>query len=218
MHFTDFPQLLGRVWSAMFPRKEFPPLPDRQPRDHAIDALFDYLSLVEWRYTGEGGRTNGFTVPREQMFDDRPDDATGGKLPSFVIAAQKGSHQDQAPPLGPPVVFENTYDGDTVLVEIGTYIEVFRLEVWTASSVTRRAILAGLDLVMSPTGDQYGLELELPNYHGAVAWFGLNSTTRIENELVNRRRMAECEIELWVPVLQRVPAGLLTPRLIVEVE
>lgn len=218
MHYTDFPQLLGRVWSQLFPRKEFPGLPDRAPRDYAIEALFDYLALVEWRHTGEGGRTVGFTVPREQMLEERPDDSTAGKLPSFVIDAQRGSHVDKEPPLGPPVVFENTYDGETVLVEVGTYIETFKLEVWTASAITRRAILAGMDLVFSPTGDQYGLELELPRYHGAVAWFGFNSTARVENELVSRRRLGVCEVELWVPVLQRVPMGLLSPRLILEVE
>jgi len=219
MSHYDYPYILGRTWNLLFPRKPVPPPPAIQPRDHAIRALLDYLSLVEWRHEGrEPGSTVGFTIPRSRMHEEKVDDNTTAEFPYLCVDPKRGTWQDEAPPLGPPIVWENTYDGESVLVEFGLYKETFNLEVWASSPVMRRAVLAGMDVAFAPTGDFAGMSFTLPNYFGVWCWFGLESTTRFDDaNLASRRRYGVCEVELWVPMVQRVPIGYFQPRVRLKV-
>lgn len=219
MSHYDYANMLGRTWNLLWPRKPVPPMPAVQPRDHAIRALFDYLAMVEWRHEGPGGATVAFTIPRAHMLEEKADDMRTLELPFLVVDPKRGSQVEDKPPLGPPIVWENTYDGENVLIEIGLYRETFNLEVWASTPVARRAILAGMDIAFAPTGDFGGMSFTLPSYHGVWCWFGLNSTTRYDDAQVSsRRRYGVCEVELWVPLVHMVPIGFFKPRTMVHVD
>ena len=220
MSHYDYQHFLGRTWNLLFPHRPVPPMPTMQPRDHALRALFDYLSLVEWRHEGpRGGPPVGFSIPRNRMYEEKVDDNTTAEFPYLAADPKPGSWQDESPPLGPPIVWENTYDSEGVLVELGTYKETFDLQVWTSNAVMRRAILAGMDVAFAPTGDFAGMRLQLSNYFGTWAWFGLNGTTRFDDaNLASRRRYGVCEVEMWVPMLIKVPIGFFEPRVLVTVD
>lgn len=194
-------------------------MPAEQPRDYAIRCLFDYLAMVEWRHVGtSGGPPVGFTIPRANMHEEKVDDNTTMELPSLVVDAKRGSQVDDSPPLGPAVVCEDTFDGNDVLVEVGLYKEIFNLEVWAASTVKRKAILAGLDIAFAPVAEYAGLSLTIPDYYGIWCWFSLNSTTRYDDaQLGSRRRVGICEVELWVPLVFKVPIGFFNPRTLIKV-
>ena len=215
----DYANLLGWAWGRLWPKKTIPPMPAIQPRDHAIRALFDYLAMVEWRREGATpGSTVPFTIPRESMLEEKADDMTTLKLPCLVVDPKPGSQAEDKPPLGPPIVWENTFDGTNVLVEIGLYRETFNLEVWASSPAVRRAILAGMDVAFAPTGDFAGMSFTLPDYYGVWCWFGLNRTTRFDDAQVSsRRRYGVCEVDLWVPLVMSVPMGFFNPRVLVKV-
>ena len=218
MSYLDYANLLGWNWNKLLPRKPLPGMPPAAPRDHAIRALFDYLSLVVWRYE-TGDVSTEFTIDRNMMFEERPDDNTTMKLPCLVVDPQRGTHVDEKPILGPPAVHENRFDGKTALVEIGIYKETMHLEVWAASPTVRRAIVAGLDVALAPVASTWGLLLKLPNYFNSWAWFGLSATARLDDvQRESRRRYAVCEVDLWVPVLHQVPAGIFQPRVLSRID
>lgn len=221
MSHLDYQNLLGRTWDKLFPKLPLPGVPSAQPRDYALRVLFDYLAMVEWRHEGTNPTSNpvSFSIPRTRMFEEKPDDNTTKQVPCMVVDAKRGSHADDKPPLGPPIVHENTYDGKSVLIEIGLYKETFNLEVWASSAVVRRAILAGMDVAFAPTGDFAGMSFIMPDYYNVWCWFGLQSTTRYDDaQLASRRRYGVCEVELWVPLVHRVPVGFFQPRVKVEVD
>ena len=219
MSHYDFANLLGNVWGKLFPQPAYPPVPAAQVRDHAIRTLFDYLSMVEWRHEVKDGKSAAsFTIDRARMYPEKPDDNIDAKFDSFVVEAGRGTTQDDDPPLGPPVVWEETFAKDLVLVEIGMYRETFKLEVWSSNLVHRRAVVAGMDAAFAPSGDFNGLYLKLPTYYNLWAWFSLESTTRFDDiQRESRRRYAVCEIELWAPAVIQVPIGYADYRYLTRV-
>lgn len=187
----------GTVWPARPPR----PLLDKDAREHSLERLREFISLLVFRRTmAKNEAPKGFQIPKERIHVYQPDDPYDIELPAIAFVPGRGFHEEWG--LGPPRPIEDTADvfaPGTVLVQQSDYVEIFTIEVLSAKHATRRAIVAGLKQALRATDTSLSTDLSLPSYFDQIARFWLDESTYIdEPESVKNRRRAQMFVELRV--------------------
>lgn len=191
---------------------------DVQPgREESLEALGAYLLTATFLRQNEGGVPIAFKL--EAFSAEQPTSSTDLLFPSIGILPGKG---EKIPTGLTPYIEETTRDlfgVGTVLRSLATdYREVLQLEVWAASRAERRAILAGLDALFSPTEDVYGLRLRIPAFFNSVATFTPTGKQIDESTANTNRRKAMYEVELRYAEQHLVSYVPFTPSTVVDVE
>lgn len=192
----------GNVW----PPKPALPLPDKDPREHALERLREYICALEFMRTGDvGGKPIPFRLPLNTVFIAQPDSLVDLPLPGVGIVPGRGAHNTFG--LGPPEVRDETFNvfaPGTAVAQLGEYSEVITIEVWGSKIAERRALMAGLKQAFRASDSSTAIYLSLPSYFGSVASFELVESLYIDGDEVarNRRRghlflnMRVCELAL----------------------
>lgn len=168
------------------------PLPTKDARSYALEALRKFLSLVTFRREvapGETGRA--FRVPLAQIHTDMPDDLVDLNPPSIAFLPGAGTTDTMG--LNGPQILEESfglYGPGTALVRYGEYIEPFIIEVTATKKSPRRALVAGLETVLRIDSNDGCLQLALPEFFQGVAQFELTGKQYIDDSYAaqNRRR------------------------------
>jgi hypothetical protein len=213
--------LAGRsFFGRVNPRNKPRPLPAYDARTHALGRFADFLASLEWSRRGNVGEPDvSYRIPREDVYEDQPDDPANLNFPSLAFLPARGTHDQYT--LGPCDVIEESYGQfgkGTVLLLQGEYIELFMVEAWGSHVVERRSILAGIQAVIRMNERSNALQLSLPAYYNRVASFSLVDSTYIDDpDVVRGRRRGQVAIELRVPEVILVDAITMRPCLCVEV-
>jgi len=209
----------GDVWGPASP-----PMPDLDPREHALNALALFVSLLTFRReAGPGLPPTPFRVPLENIFVFQPDDVQNAAAPvlnSIAFLPGRGTHEPYG--LGPPVELDDTadvYRPQSVLVRKGDYTEIVGVEIVEAKHQFRRAVVAGLKEAFRQGDDSGALKLRCGRaYFDRVATFRLDESEYIADDDVGlNRRRAHLYILMQVPEVQLVSAVRLQPKVSVEV-
>jgi hypothetical protein len=205
-----FGRPIGEVW----PRRPDRPLADKDAREHALEQLRKFISLLVFRRTMEpGAPARGFRVPIDQIHVYQPDDAKLIKLPAIGFLPARGHHEEFG--LGPPQPIEETqdvYGPGTVLVYQSDYVELFTVEVFAAKHAIRRGVMAGLKDVLRACDSSAAIGLKLPGYYDRVARFWMPDSQYVqEPEIVKNRRRGQLFIELRVPEVRLVDYVTMRP-------
>lgn len=191
---------LGNVWPAM-PAQ---PLPDRDARDYALNALRKFFSyLVFQRTNAKNLPPISFQIPKDSIQIYQPDDIKNAPLPGIAFLPGRGVHDTYG--LGPPEVVEATAGiagPNTALVRSGVYNETITVEVWGSKIAERRAIVAGLKSAMRMSDRTSAIRLKVPDYFNQTATFSLSESQYVDGDEVSRNRrraflmldMSICEV------------------------
>jgi len=161
----------------------------------------EFLSLLTFNRAAEGSRVVPFTVPRDSIMIEQPDDIVDLKFPSIAFLAGTGTIDPLG--LGAPQLLEETLDryGDgTAIVLASEYSERFTLEMWASSRAERRALVAGTSVALRGIEESYALRLSLPDYFDQVAEFSLEESRLIDDpDAVRNRRRAHLLVNMRMP-------------------
>lgn len=214
-----------KVVSGTVQGKEIPgqrAFPATTPRKRALRALATYFSRLIFSREGDAPETppKRFRVPVTNIRMEQPDDVKEMRLPAIGIIPVPGLYgQEQG--LGPAQECEASFGvwaPNTVLLDLGVYVEEFVLETWSNYDPEREAMLAGLRVAMQPLEETSSLRLKLPNYYNLVASFDLVSGHAVDDvDVVRGRRRALPSILMRVPEVLLVDAVTFKPYIQVEV-
>ncbi len=192
------------------------PLPIKDARSHALEALRTFLSFVTFRReiaAGEQGRA--FRVPLSQIFTDMPDDLVDLNPPSIAFVPQPGPGVTDSMGMSGPQLLEETfglYGPGTAVMRYGEYVEPFTIEVTAPKIAMRRALVAGIETVLRSDASDGWLRLTLPDFFGGIAQFELTGKLYIDDPYVaQNRRRAHLFVTLTVADL-RLAHGLALMR------
>jgi hypothetical protein len=182
------------LYTAPSGRLALTPLPDKDARHHALERLRDFLLLVTFRREIAAGEPDGRAFRVKNIHDEMPDDVVDLQFPSIGFLPQPGPGVHESLGLGGPVILESTYGlygPGTAVVRFGEYIEPFTIEVIAPKKATRRAVVAGLEVVLRMDITSGTLTLSLPDYFDALAEFELTGKLYIDDPYVaqNRRKV-----------------------------
>jgi hypothetical protein len=198
--------LFNSTLNRVYPPMPAALLPDKDARDYALAKLREYLCALVFQRTGDvNGPTIPFSLPKDSIQIQQPDDIKNLPLPGIGIIPGRGVHESIG--LGPPVVIESSKDiagPGTALLRNGDYVEPVTIEVWGSKSAERRALVAGLKSALRASDGSYGIYLLLPEYYNMTAEFALNESQYIDGDEVSRNRrrahlmvtMRVCEVTL----------------------
>ncbi len=208
----------GSLGGQERPPRPPPPLAPVDARQHALEALRDYLAEIRFRILDPPGEPRVFGLEPGRILTEYPENQdTAALFPRVVMLPGEAQYL----PRGlSPIVFEHSrhrHGRDTVLVCAHEYREEFRLEVWATTRAQRHALVAGIEqMISAPLQETPGLRLRLPRYHDAVANFQLERRANVGDEdAVRRRRKSDITLSLRVDVLRLVNARTMQP--VVEV-
>lgn len=189
---------VGTVYPPQPPR----PLPDKDPREYALERLKEYLARLRFRRTmATGELPRGFRVPRERIHLFWPDSPVQVRTPSIAFVPGRGTHDYLG--LGVPVICSNSadvYGPGTVLVYQSDYVETFTIEVAAAKHAVRRAVMAGIKVALRIGDTSTVVSFNLPDYYNVVARFSLDESEVADNpDAVKNRRIGQLFVEMRVP-------------------
>ena len=215
-------ELKGRAFGRVYPSQDPTPLQHRDARAHALRTLRRFVSLLNFRRTGDvPSSTERFRVPEECIHVYQPDDVEEHALP-YGIAFLPGRAQHEAYGLGPGEVLDDTADqfGDgLVLVRRSDHVETFPVEVVVAKAPERDGVVAGLKEALQMDDRSQSLRLVCREYFDQVASFRLDESESIDDAsaTLNRRR-AHLYVLLQVPEvsLVRYRKVVVVPEVCVE--
>jgi hypothetical protein len=204
----------GAVLGVVWPPGPTRPLPDFDARTHAVRRLCDFVALLDFSRTGSvPGQQIAYRIPREQCFEEQPDDPTLLKFPSVAVLPGRGVHDNWR--LGPVDLVDDTrdkYGRGTALADLGEYVEPLMLEAWGNNPAERRSVLAGVEAVVRLGQRSSALRLSLPGYFDQVATFALNESQYVDDpDVVRGRRRGQVLLELRVREVLLVDAVTLRP-------
>lgn len=185
-----------------------PELPDKDAREYALVRLGDFIAALVFRRTGDKDKkqTIPFRIPRESIHHYNPNDGTELTPPAVGLVPGKGV--DDIYWLGPPRVIEESkdvYGTNTVLVDLGEYVEEFMIEIFSAKHAERRAVVAGLKDMLRSLQNTSALWLSLPDYFDRVAIFELTGSEYVEDpDTIRNRRRAFLSVTLRVQQVRLV--------------
>lgn len=201
---------LGEVYPPQPPR----PLPDKDPREYALERLKEYLARLKFRRTmAAGQQPRGFRVPRERIHLYWPDSPVQVVTPSIAFVPGRGTHDYLG--IGAPVICQGSVDvfgPGTVLVYLSDYVETFTVEVAAAKHAVRRAVVAGIKVALRIGDTSTVASFNLPDYYNVVARFSLDESEVADNpDAVKNRRIAQLFVEMRVPEVFLIDYTLLRP-------
>jgi hypothetical protein len=194
---------VGMVWpSAVRPEL---PLPDKDARHYALEALRTYLSQLSFQMTGVGNNTITVKIPIDSIYTEWPDDeelADTGVTDFPRVGFESVESNDEYPGFTPTEVFgtDDLYGKGTLLYMTSEHVETLEMHVLCRSIAERRAVLAGLTQALNPVQDFTGLNFTLTNYFNAPCRFTLEGGGRVEDpDAVKERRSIQLKLLLRVP-------------------
>jgi hypothetical protein len=206
-------QVLGNPWGETYPPSPELPLPAVDPRTYALEVLRAYVAgLTFYRPGAAPGPGAGpsaqpvpFRVPPEQFHVEPPDAEQDLVFPSMVVTSQ-GEEKYDSPGLTSDVEEQSAdvYGRGTVLQVQYEHQEEIVLEMWAASKPERRALLAGMQVSLSPTEQLYGLRLRMRGYYDQTVCFTALAASRRDQDAVRGRRVAAMRIEMRFNVVRLV--------------
>jgi hypothetical protein len=203
----------GRVYGQTYPPRE-PPTPlALDGRTIALQTLAQYVaSLTFYRVGDQGGAPVPFGIPTENFFIEMPDDAQSMPFPSIAVVNDVANYDV----IGLVSYVEedslDVYGRGTVVQWQSEYVENIQLEVWVNMKAERRAVLAGLETVMSPTEQQSGIRFHMPSYFDQLVCFTLNNRKVIdEPDSLRKRRRATLGIEMRFNIVKLINAVTMQP-------
>jgi hypothetical protein len=193
--------LAGTLVGTVEPVRMRPRLPAKDAREHALEALADFLALVTFQRTnGEGMVTQGFRVPRKRIFTHQPDDPQEAALPSIAFVPAEGIEEYYG--LGPAEPIDGTedvYGQGTMLYRACDWVETFTIEAYCAKHSVRVALKSGIQSVFRMLEESSTLRLKLPRYYDQVATFDLEGGNQSDDlEGVRNRRRGQLAVQLQV--------------------
>lgn len=198
--------LYNNTLNNVYPPQATPPLPDKEARDYALEALKAYIcSLIFQRTNAPGLPPIPFQLPPDSVQIEQPDDIEDLAMPGIGIIPGRAVSETYG--LGPPVILDKT-EGiagpGTALQRQGDHVESIIIEAWATKKAERRALAAGIKAALRASDGSSSIYLHLPNYWGMTAGFELDETLRIDGDEVSRNRrrahvfvtMRICEVAL----------------------
>jgi len=192
------------LWGAVFPPRVPPPAPSEDARQHALEALADYVAEIV--FVEPGGKA--LRIERSRIFVEQPDDANTAQLmPSIEFLPGVAEHNF---PGLTPSADESTIDvfgPGTVLVPQYEHVERFQIEVRATTRAQRHMLLAGIEQAMQSSEDYGELRL-LTRYYGQPARFSTVEGQVDDNASMTglRRRRATITVSMGIDVVKLVHA------------
>lgn len=212
----------GNVW----PPKANPSSAAEDGRTVGLFLFSTYLSELTFRRKGEkmpdgsNGPPIEFSIPEERIFVEWPDNEEQVELPAMVFLSV-GPAQYDALGLN-NYVDESTRDKfgkGTVVMWQNEHTENVVLECWCDKKPVRRAIVAGLEVALSPTEQMYGLRFKMKDYFDQSVCFSLQSKELIDDPDASRnRRRVRFTIEMRFNVVALINYVQLTPLMTTKVD
>lgn len=218
--------IVGNFWGEVYPRRDRPSFPIYDGRTAALRILKKYITeLVFFRSGGvdEHGAAKDpipLRLAERDVHVEWPDDESELRLPAVALLAQGTAEYES---LGLTTnVEEDTYDvyaPGTVLIDLAEHVENVAIEVWAETKAQRRALLAGLEIALSPLEQMSGIRFRCPDYYGQFACFSLGSKEYVDDDQAFfARRKGRLVVELRIKVVALVNVNLLEPQARVEVD
>ncbi len=192
-------------------------------RTAALRTLARYVSELTFYRSGEllavptataeavYGPPIPFAIPREQFYEEQPDNPEELTLPCITVIAGDASYN----PIGMTTfVIEESRDQyglGTVLQWQSSYDETIVLEIAAQSKAERRAIKVGLEQALVPTEQLYGLRFAMPDYFGQLVTFSLDKFKLKEEMSGQNRRKSHMTLAMHLTVVALVDAVTLRP-------
>jgi hypothetical protein len=212
--------VLGPILGDVYPPAPSRSLPDFDARSRAIRRFCDFIAALEFSRTGSApGRATSYRIPREDVYEEQPDDPERLRFPAVAILPGRGVHDNWR--LGPVRLVDETIDRwgrGTALADLGEYVEPILVEAWGNHPADRRSLLAGIESVIRLGQRSSALRLLLPDYYDRVATFQLNESQYVDDpDLVRGRRRGQVMLELRVQEVVLVDAVTMRPTVEVQV-
>jgi hypothetical protein len=210
--------LRGHWFGQVYPATEPRPLPPTTARGHALHRLRDFLALCVFSRKGDvGGPPIAFTLARDSIFTEQPDDPVRLNFPAIGMLPGVGTHDTLK--LGPCDFVEGSHDRyapGTALLDQGLYVETFTIECWSNHPAEREAVLAGVEAVLRTSQRSSALALTLPGYYGQIATFSLEQSQHVDDpSVVQGRRRGQVMVRLDVEEVLLVNVATLEPYVVV---
>jgi hypothetical protein len=213
-------KVVGFLWGDVRPERVPPPNDELDARLHAVHALFDYLSKIEFALDEDGdGKTRAFRIKREQFLDEWPDDMKSlifpsvTALPGEMVLTPRGLTND---------LDETTTDKfgkGTCVLPLHEHQEKIVLDVFATTRFQRAAVVAGFERAFDASEQMSGIRLPLPRYFGQQARFTLERVDMVDDaDSARRRRQAKLTVRMEVDVCRLVDVVTFEPRARVTVE
>jgi hypothetical protein len=213
--------LYGDAFGEVFPPKENPDFLTVDARTAAMRVLRRYISLLQFFRAGDiGGKPIPFRIPEEDIHIEWPDNEVNLRYPSIVFLSQ-GRAQLAAIGLGTNLIEDSAdrFASGTVLQVQNEYTENFAIEIHASKKPERRAILAGLEIALTPTEQMYGIRFTVKEYYDQVCCFSLGEREIFDeaDAALNRRR-ARLYVELRINTVALVNYRRVEPMMKVNVD
>jgi hypothetical protein len=213
--------LQGTPFGEIFPPKQNPDFLAIDGRTAAMRVLRKYISFLQFFRAGDKGQPPiPFQIPIDDIHIEWPDNEVDMRFPSIVFLSQGRANYD-AIGLGTNLL-EQTADrfgAGTVLQVQSEYTENFAIEIWASKKPERRAILAGLEVALTPTEQMYGIRFTVPEYYDQVCRFTLMDREIFDEPdgALNRRR-ARLYLEMTINMVALVNYRRIEPMMKTEVD
>jgi hypothetical protein len=211
-----FGQIFGGWFGDVWPLRGPEPLPPKDARQHALDALKAFLGELEFQHPDTN---KSFTVGAKNVFTHQPPNPDLLPFPSLAVMPARGHHDQFS--LGPADEVDGTQDKfarGTCLITFGEYVESFTIESWSGHDAQRTAMIAGITTAVRMGEWSNALFLALPDYYGVVARFTLVDSEHIDDpDVVRGRVRGHVYMLLEVPEVQLVDAETFKPHIAVNV-
>jgi hypothetical protein len=217
--------LQGTPWGTVYPGRPNPPPLAVDGRTVALRILRKYLSEVQYVREGDrlpDGRRGApiqFRVPESNIFIGWPDYEATMDFPTITILHAPGNYN----PIGlANYVEEHTrdkYGRGTVVSWMSEYEEDIILELWAGKKPELRALLAGIETVLSPTELMSGVRFRMPDYFDELVVFSAGTRQEFdEADSARNRRRARLEVNMRFTVVALVNYAAAVPELKVVVD
>lgn len=219
--------LPGNPWGEVFPPRRNPSPLAVDGRTIALSLLRKYISLLTFYRaggidpaTGVRGEPIPFKIPDRNIHIEWPDQEKDLEFPSVVFMAEE------------PAVYaaiglnsyieedsKDVYGKGMVVQWQSEYTENFQIEIWASKKAERRAILAGLEIALSPTEQMYGIRFKMKDYFGQAVCFTLGTRQIFdEPDAARDRRRARLGLEMRFNTVALVNINSLNTLLTTEVD
>jgi|TARA_Y100000034_G_C6876919_1_gene401209 hypothetical protein len=209
---------IGKLTPDLTGRPDIP-LPAIDARTHALRAFAAFIAALKYTRAGAvGGKDIQFKIAAKNVHIEQPDNVKDLKFPSVVFLPGRGVYEPYG--LGPAELLDDSYNvfaPETALMALSEYEETITLEIWGSKKGERRAVIAGLEVVLPSSEDTWPLRLRLPSYYNTPATFSLEERMNIDDaDAVRNRRRGHLYVNVSVCVVRLVNVNTLRPYVAVD--